>query len=872
MRPLRAFLYTRDAAGEWSSAAFRELEPLLDAWHEARARGADGAALHVGFWRPETGGIARLVEFHPGFLLVSEAAAHALPLPVRASARLVGEVEGLGFRLVLSGFGYEIEDPTDGLLEARHASREAMLGDLDRSNASAPSAPVPRGWVADLDGSIPDLAEKTRSLGIWNEETYQALEHQGRRAIRLDLGLARFAFMIGAQPSPENVLDNIRACPPWLTVMDLNELAPTVRQANVFRAHDLNTVSDIQSQGTNGLMRMPNMGRKSVKEFAASLYQAFMDGPKSFESDTRETGQTHGNGEADLHDVNALSSADGLRDKLIAMAQILKSNESAIWKSRMGLGRKSMTLQDIAETIDVTRERVRQIERKAFERLKFNRLWNELSQRLDSLLEGRSSPLILDGLAALDPWFEGSAELAEPLAYVFDRHLENRFSVVEVDGSRYVSRLSQAQWDHALRAARRILEDGAEVHIKEEDARPLINSLLADAGEELQDHLWMHSCAYARFVESPGGERELAAYGRSADRIFVAILQASESPLHVSEIKRKYDEQEHADVSINYLRNIGKNVGFLFGRGIYGLLSHCPLDQDELAWVRAEIEDLISGGAADHQWHSSELLEALLERGMDFQGRLTKYVVNIALSKSDRLADLRRMVWGLKSNWKSEAASRLDVRQAVVALLEREGRPLTTGEVRSKLEAERGVNTIFQIQSVDPIIRVEPGIWGLSHRDMGIALVEAERLVVALAIKLRKIEHGLHVSELSAALGDLCDGAMARICSPHALIGVAQWAGIKIDRGQYLYLDEWGESRRITIQDAVRAALSSGNRQGVSFDEVFQRVCNLTRRDCSRNIVIQALKSVDARLDPETGLWTPEESEAIGSNTESEAS
>ena len=65
---------------------------------------------------------------------------------------------------------------------------------------------------------------------------------------------------------------------------------------------------------------------------------------------------------------------------------------------------------------------------------------------------------------------------------------------------------------------------------------------------------------------------------------------------------------------------------------------------------------------------------------MGFDGRLTPYIVNISLKDSELLFDLRRMVWGLGAAWQEGAASRLDVRTAVIALLREHGRPMTTDE------------------------------------------------------------------------------------------------------------------------------------------------------------------------------------------------
>jgi hypothetical protein len=98
---------------------------------------------------------------------------------------------------------------------------------------------------------------------------------------------------------------------------------------------------------------------------------------------------------------------------------------------------------------------------------------------------------------------------------------------------------------------------------------------------------------------------------------------------------------------------------------------------------------------------------------MGFGGRLTPYVLNFALKDSELLVDLRRMVWGLGAAWLEGAASRVDVRTAVIALLREHGSPMTTDEIRERLREVRGVSQTFQIHPSGPLVRVGTGLWGL---------------------------------------------------------------------------------------------------------------------------------------------------------------
>ena len=88
MKQLRAFLYSRSVAGEWASTPYREFEPFFEAVTTAIKDGSS-AAIHIGFWRPDTATVASLASQRPGALLITDAAAGALPPPVVVSVMIL---------------------------------------------------------------------------------------------------------------------------------------------------------------------------------------------------------------------------------------------------------------------------------------------------------------------------------------------------------------------------------------------------------------------------------------------------------------------------------------------------------------------------------------------------------------------------------------------------------------------------------------------------------------------------------------------------------------------------------------------------------------------------------------------------------------
>ena len=103
----------------------------------------------------------------------------------------------------------------------------------------------------------------------------------------------------------------------------------------------------------------------------------------------------------------------------------------------------------------------------------------------------------------------------------------------------------------------------------------------------------------------------------------------------------------------------------------------------------------------------------------------------------------------------------------------------------------------FTISPVDPLVRMQPGVWGVNDRDVPLSREKQARIVEVLVQMLEERHCGIHVSELSGILplGD---------CSPGTFLSIAAQDGrLKISQGRYAYLAEWEGPRRKTIGNAV---------------------------------------------------------------------
>src|SRR5690606_23901169 len=131
------------------------------------------------------------------------------------------------------------------------------------------------------------------------------------------------------------------------------------------------------------------------------------------------------------------------------------------------------------------------------------------------------------------------------------------------------------------------------------------------------------------------------------------------------------------------------------------------------------------------------------------------------------------------------------------------GAPLSTDDVRKRVMESRGVDKLFQIFPVDPVIRIAPGVWGLNDRDLPIKRPEQGRFLDALVDLLRERRAGLHYTELERSAALKSWGLSVTAFFSLATLDPR----LRVSTGRYLYLHEWGGPRRESLGQAVRAVM-----------------------------------------------------------------
>jgi len=723
-------------------------------------------------------------------------------------------VGSLGVHLGTRGWGYVVDDAELPPLEA--APTPVAVGKLS-------------GWVLPFVRDHPEAGDALRQAAIFDDADYLERESSLDKELRKATGLYRLSCLIAGDRSDPCAI--ARAAPPWLTHRTFDSMNPSVRVTNVFKNLKIQTVADLATHSIGGLLQTQNFGRKSANDLMSALEIALEEGPQP--EDRLE------------HEGATSTLIESIKRSLFKY----EDRSRDIMLRRMGLGEPPETLQELGARYDVSRERIRQVEAKVTRRLVREEIWDDLlTHKLTRLLNNRRMPLPLKGIDAADPWFAGIGEEAHALRYLLFNVSEGPAKVVRIDEIDYVGMLDQETWEGSVGEARRYLESGAGSAWTEDHCRAGVDAILSESCSEFRDLLWEHASRYSQFVEGEAG-KTLVSYGRGAETFVHAVLTASDRPLHYSEIASLATQRAGREIDSRRAHSAASSIAFLMGRGVYGLDRHINIEPQEMMLVAEQAADIVFEGEPGRQWHTNELVTELIERGLAIEA-LDKYVLDIALRKAGQLERLGRLVWhDVRSP--SADASRIDIRQAVIVALQEAGEPLSADQIRERVRQIRGVNGAFQIHPIDPVIRLAPSIWGLNDRDIPIKRPDQPKLLSGLVEILAKRGSGIHESELaqSSVLASM------GLTVPAFFSLATTDARLRTSTGRFLYLGEWGNPRRESIADAVRAVVSSAT-MPLAFSEISDAVRERVRRDFPSSAISGCLQALGAFHDPIAGTWT----------------
>lgn len=654
-----------------------------------------------------------------------------------------------------------------------------------------------------------------------------------------------------------DLLEGSRVCnvvleaPKAIREMRLEDLWLTARTFNCLREKGIEIVETLAYFSDADLLLISGFGRRCLRDLEQALVDAVArERGRSLRADAEIS-----DGESSLPERLASASPSvrlpsNLQDFVSAWFDGLDDRRRQIISARLGIDGAPKTLEEVGSIFGVTRERVRQLQAKALRGLlQSGGVGEKLFDVIESLLLNRSGPFYLAAAPAEHPWFAGlqwpeqilrfMIELPEPRHYVFPMY-----------GRLIASRIDADEWTDRVRLARAFVKDGARSKLSRDDVRRAIDAIASSDAPELADELWRCATETAHFARDQfNGVDRLVAYGRSAEDLVRAVLESADQPLHFREINREIEVRFGREESRS-MHNAAANVGFLLGRGTYGMRKHIPVSDIEGAYVRNFCEQVIEDGPPDRQWHARELL-AEIDSADDIASRLDAYSLSALLSESESLRYVGRLVWVARPEAKSRGIVRLNVSNAIESFLEEAGRPLSTAHIYQSLSRVRGVSSVFQIHPKGRIFRVGQKLWGLVDRDLPVDKQTLLDWLASLELHLERSQRAFHVSEIASQLG-----VADELGWP--ILGAAQLdSRFRVSTGDLLCLMNWTHTNRVSIAEAVQSSLHLMH-GGAALDAIIRNVERLMERSVSSDVLKANLRSVGARYDLGKKAWVYE--------------
>lgn len=518
---------------------------------------------------------------------------------------------------------------------------------------------------------------------------------------------------------------------------------------------------------------------------------------------------------------------------------------------------KRGTLQEIADEFDITRERVRQIEKKAVARLcKSGILAVEGVATIRLTANGGAD--LLSTLEASERWLAGITEYQWVLETLLETHSIDGLTLVKHQGLPYLVCATDAEWKGALyRAGTAVAamlgnQEGVDIETVGAVIRAHFPINLPAAAQLARSIVLEH----ALVATAPNGTTFVVATEPSTAGLIHAVLVESNRPLHFSEIWERLQARSRSDRDIRTVQNACMRTAgvYLLGRGTYGLARHVGLSKAQQLDLAAFLGATVHAESPDRQWHASELLDLALEGTPNVPPETSVYEIAYVLDlHCDSISSLGRLVYQLKG---SSRRPRIDVRQAIESILVDAGTPLSWEEILTRLGRHRGVSRYTAlVQPSADYARMTSGKIGLVRRDFGLSDNEALAYLNSLLDYCRVSGQALHPSEIGQVLG------FAQDVDPDTAMGLVAFARgddrFRISASGYIYPTDWEGPRRLSIVEAIYAFVEQRNGEPWTTEEITAAVLVLTKRsDYSKTDVSMRLTNIpDYSYDAATMTW-----------------
>ena len=646
---------------------------------------------------------------------------------------------------------------------------------------------TPHDWMSKYFSFNPNAKIIFIQAEITSELSYVLKRSKLPKDILMEADTFRFNNLI-KQIDTMDPLRVLSISPEWLLNMEVFYFDCGTRNKNIIKNCGIERLIEFFKLTLNDLKRMPNMGRKSLKNLSGDIINAQAKGPPPKTDDITSFKGT-------LKE-NFFNSLEGIKNEKARLTI----------EERLGVTGKSKTLDEISSIFGITRERVRQIQNKVIAKIIGGEFWDDvLGMKLKELLVAPTKPLCISQLSEHDPWFDGfenNANLLQKICEHFS-HIDPIFLYLE--DKIFITKINNDTWKNTKSGLLDSFEYNLDLHYTLEDIEMLVEHELAEKNAKELSGLMLDDLFPHLNFSMIDGELILTSIGNSKGSYLKTILEQEDKPLHYSEIrdlfKNKYGV-EHSVRNIHAHLSRSKGKFLLFGRGVFGTDQHLKFTREQQNKIIKFCEEFLEKNS-HRQCHSDELIKAIKEAPFyENIPKLDKYIVNILLEKSDNISYLGKMVW-VYGSLENTDTERLQIKKVVVDILRKKGRPMHFEEIEKEIAKVRSVSLNFSVnlQPNELFTRVDPATWGLLDRDFVLSPKNWKDIKNFLFQHLKKINKSLHTSELYFLAENF--HLDAQITLGHIVGILSSDDRFKKWRGGFIGLSSWNEPNRVTLSEAL---------------------------------------------------------------------
>lgn len=870
---LRIFLIYPDAGGDLQAHISSEYEEFKFLWDDLLLNEHKSALVHIGFTRPDNEEIVQVFRRNPGKILFTSAAVSILSNLLEIKTSFVESLFKENFYVLGDS---RPNGPDIEILQLTSHQNDMYPDWVIKGNSF--------NWFRNFEEGRPDLAAIASQSGIKDDLSYQFNESKLPLDIRVELAYARFLFITDVVRLSK-IKDFPRVLPPWTLNNSINIFNFSVRTQKRMELQNIQKVSDFVLYSDEDLLKIPGVGRNVINEIRTSLseYASLIMGNKSFllgsinsdgggifaalkklnqsDSDVVRENPLYSPDKQSQDSSFLISNSGTLLEVFKLLVSSLDEVQRTVIEYRSGLIEPQKTLQEVAPILGITRERVRQIQKKAsLVIMRQSNLGIQIKQHLDNIRKGMVVPLKVSSLPSYDSWFKGCDEHPHVFEFILDlfnegeKSKDSGYVVSNYEDLGIIIKGDIDTLEHSVKDLIDYIKGNVNKGVTKAQIKEKIEYFASIDEQELVDFIFYEVTEHAIFSQDDNGNELLIYYGQGIEAQIIGVLSNSNAPLNVSDIAESIKEKFNPLVEIEYVRNHCQAIGYLFARSTYGLQKHLPFSQQEIEDISERAKGHMESLPASRQWRSNEILEDIPDLENEYGDRLNHYTMAMILDLSKKVTSHGKMLFSLSNHRNEGRAKRVEFIDLVEAALEKSDVPLTRSEIYDLVSKDRGLSSNAQIQPIGRLVSCGRGVWGLLDKHLGLTEVDFEIIIEDLVNVFKKVKQGLDYEELVSRLLEGTKAWQLRN-TPVILFSLATKSKKFKVSDIFLFPSNWPGPFRTTQRIALVQAYDDIPLEGMTLSDILDNASLKYGHPIIREVGYGLIREMGASYDESTGRW-----------------